>query len=416
MLNLKRRHLSVGGTAALVLAGALAIHTVRPVKAAAAAAATDAPPPPGTVNVTPEALANMNLHFASAMQRPGVREIDATGVVGFDEKRYATISSPSRGRVVALDVAAGQHVHAGQRLAVLDQFDLSDARNQITIAQSAVAEASAQAAAAQAALTRASELVAAGGIAQSELERRRAMVTSAQASLRSRQADLKKWTDIRERLMPIGAPAKSGSGAPLAQLGPSDALGAIVAPIDGVINTVNAAPGDTIDTSTQLFSVADLSTVWVQANVPIRDLASVRVGDTVSVSVDAYPGRQFAGQVIDISDQVDPNSGTIAVRCELANPDGALRADMFAEVHIAVPLGHDALLVPDAALQDVNGQTGVFTAASNGRFVWHAVHTGFESDGQTEIVDGVTAGTQVVTDGSYWLKAALLQDAIPDEG
>lgn len=421
MLNRKQLYLSIGGTAIVIFGSALAIHSLRPASAATVttaapvAAAADTPPVPGAVDVAPEALTNMNLHFANAALRPGVREISAMGVVGFNAKRLARVSSPSRGRVVAIDVTVGQRVHAGQRLAVLDQFDLSDVRNQIASAESSVAEASAAAETAQAALTRATELVAAGGMAQSELERRRSAAAGAQAMLRSRQADLKKWLDMRERLMPTGDIAKKGDNAALARLGPRDSLGAVVAPFDGVVSSVGTAPGDIVDTSLQIFAVADLSTVWVQANVPERELAAVREGDAVALSVDAYPGRQFSGRVIDVADQVDPSTGTVAVRCEVPNADGALRANMFATVDIQAPLGRDAVLVPDAALQDVNGKTGVFTLSSKGHFVWHAVHTGVEGGGLTEIVDGVPANTLVVTDGSYWLKAALLQGAIPNE-
>jgi len=85
----------------------------------------------------------------------------------------------------------------------------------------------------------------------------------------------------------------------------------------------------------------------VQANVPERELSVIQEGDTVAVTVDAYPGRQFAGRVTYIADQVDPNTGTVAVRCDVPNPDGALRANMFATANIASPLGRDAVLVPD---------------------------------------------------------------------
>jgi cobalt-zinc-cadmium efflux system membrane fusion protein len=100
----------------------------------------------------------------------------------------------------------------------------------------------------------------------------------------------------------------------------------------------------------------------------------------------------------------------------LPNPDGALRANMFATAKIAAPLGRNAVLVPDAALQDLNGQTAVFIPSGAGHFTRQAVRTGVSSGGFTEIVEGLKADTQVVTDGSYWLKATFLQNAIPDEG
>jgi membrane fusion protein, heavy metal efflux system len=417
----RRIQLSVGGASILVFCGALALHA-RTSPAAAepavpAAAVDQAPPLPNTVDLSPEALGNVNLHFAKAELRPGVHTITATGVVAFNAKRLAQLSSPSRGRIVAIDVAAGDHVHAGQRLAALDEFDLSEVHSQVASASAALTDAQTSADAAKAALARGTELVATGAIAQSELERRRAVAASAQAMLKSRQADLQKWLGMQQRLMPIGSATKGGNETPaLARLSPRDTLGALVAPFDGVINSVGAAAGDIVDTSSSIVTLADLSTVWVQANVPERDAAAVHPGQSVSVRINAYPDRQFTGRVIDVAVQSDASTGTIAVRCELPNNDGALRANMFATVDIEAPLGHDSVLVPDAALQDVNGQTAVFVPSGNGHFTWRAVRTGFAANGMTEIVNGVPAGTSVVTDGSYWLKAALLKDAIPSEG
>jgi cobalt-zinc-cadmium efflux system membrane fusion protein len=346
-----------------------------------------------------------------------VHTIAATGVVAFNAKRFAQLGSPSKARIVAVDVAAGDHVRAGQRLATLDEFDLSDIRSQVASASAAVADAKAAADAANAALQRGTELVTGGGIAQSELDRRRAAAVNAQAMLKSRQADLQKWQGMQQRLMPIGASASRSNGtATLARLSPGDSLGALVAPFDGVISSVSAGAGNIVDMSAPIVTLADLSMMWVQANVPERDAAEVRPGQTVLVHLDGYGNRQFTGRVIDVADQVDTNTGTVAVRCELPNGDGALRANMFGTVEIQAPLGQDATLVPDAALQDVNGQTAVFIPSGNGRFTWRAVRTGYAADGMTQILSGVSAGTSVVADGSYWLKASLMKSTIPDEG
>ena len=151
---------------------------------------------------------------------------------------------------------------------------------------------------------------------------------------------------MQQRLMPIGTPASRSIGtATLARLSPGDSLGGLVAPFDGVISSVGAAAGDIVDTSSPIVTLVDLSTMWVQANVPERDAADVRPGQTVLVHIDAYGNRQFTGRVIDVADQVDTNTGTVAVRCELPNGDSSLRANMFGTVDIQSPLGreHDSL-------------------------------------------------------------------------
>jgi cobalt-zinc-cadmium efflux system membrane fusion protein len=104
------------------------------------------------------------------------------------------------------------------------------------------------------------------------------------------------------------------------------------------------------------------------------------------------------------------------VRCEVPNPDGALRVNMFASVTILSPQGGDAVLVPSSSLQEINGQTVLFIPTGHSEFAWRAVHTGLVANGQTQITSGVASGTPVVAEGSYWLKAALMQSTIPDQG
>jgi membrane fusion protein, heavy metal efflux system len=384
--------------------------------AAAAETAAAAQPSSDSVDVAPAALHNMDLHFATAALRPLVRNVDATGIVAFNDLRMAQLSPPARGRIQSIEVAVGQPVRAGQRLALLDNFDLGDTRSHIAAAEASLVQAKAEAGAAQAAYNRAGELVRIGGLAQSELERRRAEAARTDAEMRTRVAELQQWQETEQRQMPAGPQdAPAGNIASVVQ-GPANSLGTIVAPFNGIIHSIGAVPGELVDTSRQLFTLADLSTVWVLADIAERDLGAVQVGETVSVSVDAYPGRTFAGRVAYIPDQIDPRSGTARVRCEVPNPDGALRANMFATVNIEAPLGRDDVMVPDSAVQEIDGKPVIFTPGAPGHFDRHVVRLGLRSGGFTEIVEGLTAKATVVTDGSFWLKAALTQSSIPHEG
>jgi cobalt-zinc-cadmium efflux system membrane fusion protein len=369
-----------------------------------------------SVDVPLAALHNMNLHFAKATVQPLVRIVHAPGVVAFNDLRMAQLSAPARGRIQSIEVAVGQPVQAGQRLALLDNYDLGDTRSHIAAAQAALVQAMAEATAAQAAYNRGVELVRIGGLAQSELDRRRAEVARTDAQTRTRQAELEQWKETEQRQMPVGPQAGPDGNIASAVQGPAGSRGAIVAPFAGIIHSINAVPGELVDTSRQLFSLADLSTVWVMADVSERDISAVKVGETVSLHVDAYPGRTFTGRVAYIPDQIDPRSGTAKVRCEVPNPDGALRANMFATADIRSPLGQDGITVPDAALQNIDGKSVVFTPTGPGHFERHDVRLGLQGDGFTQVLQGLTANSPVVTDGSFWLKATLTQSTIPDEG
>ncbi len=307
----------------------------------------------------------------------------------------------------------GEQVQAGQRLAVLDNFELSAARSGVASAAASVTQAQSQLAAATAALRRAEDLVRAGGMAQSELDMRRAAAATAEANLRTQQATLQQWQDQLAQLMPINPGSTPATpGLP----DPRDSAGAIVAPFAGVVDSVALSTGQLVDPSQPAFTVANLSTVWVPLQVPENQIGAVQVGDPVAITIDAYPGRIFSGRIAYIADQVDPNTGTIMVRCIVPNPDGALRVNMFANGTIEAALGRQGVLVPSSALQDINGQEVVFSPAGHGQFTWHVVQPGLSTGGDTQIQSGIAPGTPVVTDGSYWLKATLMQATIPDEG
>jgi cobalt-zinc-cadmium efflux system membrane fusion protein len=419
-----RRLPLLAGLVAVAAAGGFVVGQMRssaaerpgPTQVAHGTTAPAQPPLPASIDVSPQEMQNMQLHMVQTELRPLVRRVPATGVVGYNELRLARITPPARGRIEALEVVVGDPVRAGQRLALMDDFDLSQARSQVASAQAQLVQATAEASAAQAAVARAADLIRTGGMAESELERRRADAARTQAELRTRQAELQQWQDAEQRLMPTDSTGADSGGAAAADQGPRDSQGAIIAPFSGVVDAVATSPGEIVDATNQIFTVADLSTVWVQAAVAEGDLGAVRVGDAVSIRIGAYPDRTFAGRVTYIADQIDPQTGTARIRCEVPNPDGALRVNMFANVVIASPLGRSAILVPSAALQTINDQSVVFIPTGSGHFAWRAVHAGLVSGNQTEITGGLAAGTTVVTDGSYWLKAALLRNTIPDEG
>jgi membrane fusion protein, heavy metal efflux system len=411
--------LLLGATALVVAAAGIQAWpgpAAQSARTAPSPVAQTAQPSSDSVDVAPAALHNMDLHLARADLQPLVRLVHATGVVAFNDLRMAQLSPPARGRIQSIEVAVGQPVRAGQALALLDNFDLGDTRSHIAAAEAALVQAKAEASAAHAAYSRAGELVRIGGLAQSELERRRAEVARTDAGMGTREAELQQWKETEQRQMPAGPQDVAAANIAAVVQGPANSLGTIVAPFSGIIHSIGAVPGELVDTSRQLFTLADLSTVWVQADVAEQDLGSVRVGETVAVNVDAYPGRTFVGRVAYIPDQIDPRSGTARVRCEVPNPDGTLRANMFATVDIKSPLGRDGVMVPDSALQEIDGKPVVFTPGAPGHFDRHVVQLGVRSGGFTEIVEGLTAKATVVTNGSFWLKAALTQSSIPDEG
>jgi Cu(I)/Ag(I) efflux system membrane fusion protein/cobalt-zinc-cadmium efflux system membrane fusion protein len=195
-------------------------------------------------------------------------------------------------------------------------------------------------------------------------------------------------------------------------------------PATGVIVEKAALRGMRVMAGQMLYRLADLSTVWVEAEVYETDLAMVRTGMRASVSFPGYPDRTFAGRISYIYPLVTQETRTVRVRIVLANPGGLLKPNMLATVMLQAPASH-ALLVPADALVDTGTQQLVFIADGTGRFTPREVRVGRRSAGQVELLSGVTQGDQVAASATFFLdsesqlRGALqqyepLQNASPD--
>jgi RND family efflux transporter MFP subunit len=187
---------------------------------------------------------------------------------------------------------------------------------------------------------------------------------------------------------------------------------ALAAPVSGTVISRAVNPGEVVEANRELLRVADLSNVWVVAQVFERDLARVRVGSGASVTSEAYPGRLFRGRVAFVDPQLDASTRTAQVRVEIANPSQALKLGMFVGVAFGA-LGtaeQTAPTVPAAAVQNVGGRTFVFLATADANtYVMRPVRLGAEVNGRFPVVEGLAVGDRVVTEGSFMLRAEWLK-------
>ncbi|WP_262031344.1 efflux RND transporter periplasmic adaptor subunit [Microvirga sp. Mcv34] len=193
------------------------------------------------------------------------------------------------------------------------------------------------------------------------------------------------------------------------------------APRNGVVLARNVVEGMRAPAGEVLFRIADLSTVWVLADVPEHDLGAVRPGQPVTVRTHTLPGRSFTGRISLIYPQVNPETRTARVRIEIPNPDGLLLPDMYADVEIATGDAKPVVAVPDSALIDTGTRQIVIVDKGEGRFEPRQVKVGARGNGFVEIREGVAAGDQVVTSANFLidaesnLKAALQGMTAPAE-
>jgi cobalt-zinc-cadmium efflux system membrane fusion protein len=163
-----------------------------------------------------------------------------------------------------------------------------------------------------------------------------------------------------------------------------------------------------------LFSIADITEVWVQAEVYEKDLGRIHTGQFASITVDTYP-EKFSGKVAYISDILDPQTRTAKVRCVVPNKKLLLKLDMFASVDVPTTFSRKAIAVPVSAIQQMEGKNVVFVRKADEKFEVREVKTGNTVEGQTEITAGLAEGEPIVVQGSFHLKSIVLGESLGEE-
>jgi Cu(I)/Ag(I) efflux system membrane fusion protein len=176
-------------------------------------------------------------------------------------------------------------------------------------------------------------------------------------------------------------------------------------PRDGVVLERNAIEGMKAGAGDVLFRIADVSILWVLADVPEHDLAAIKPGQAATIRVRGLPGRTFSGQVSLIYPRVAKETRTTKVRIEIANPDGILIPDMYADVEIATGTGRSVVAVPDSAVIDTGARQVVILDKGEGRFEPREVEIGTQGGGFTEIRSGVASGDRIVTAANFLIDA-----------
>jgi cobalt-zinc-cadmium efflux system membrane fusion protein len=368
---------------------------------------------PDRVELPVETQQALGLQFVHAERRPLARTIRLTGIVRPDARKLAEIRPLTRGRLSAVSATIGDRVQKGQTLALYDDIELGDLIAQRAAAASYLKQAQSEAEVARQALDRARELVDIGALSRAEKERRQANYDQALSRIDEARTAVgqldQKMTRLGRSPGALEPPNSAASGSSPLPVSP------LIAPLSGVVTAAEASEGEVIEPSDVLFRIADLSTLWVQGNLHEEDIGLLHQGMPVRVTVVAYPSRSFRGTITYISDLLDPDSRTAPVRCEIPNPGWILKLGMFASVEIRVDEGRSTLAVPAAALQTVDGESVVFVRESPTRFESHRVRAGEEGDGWVEILDGLSEGDEVVGEGSFQIKAALLRGSLAEE-
>ena len=331
--------------------------------------------------------------------------IPATGKILVPENNVAMIGPVNQGRIVRLYAGQGTRVRKGQRLADLESADIDQAEADYLKAladyENALRSSAAEVKLAQQSYDRNKQLyeqkITAGKNLQSAEHDLEVAKAAGENSVNGTKAAL---TAARRKLLILGLNDTTIDA--LAKKTDLAATFSLNSPIDGIVVERNATVGASVGTDANLFKIIDLSRVWIDADVFEKDLPRVRTGQEVKLKVTAFPESTFSGKVILINSVVDPETRTVKVRTEVANPDGRLKPDMFANVQIVTDLNRAAISIPQSAVLNDEGKTVVFVAEGDG-YKKRQVQAGIQNNDRVEIVDGLSAGDKVVVKGNYLL-------------
>jgi Cu(I)/Ag(I) efflux system membrane fusion protein len=310
--------------------------------------------PPGTVRINPGRLQTLGVRTEiAAMRSDSTHTVRATGILQFDERHLATVTTKVSGWIEHMAVAAtGDPVRRGQVLAEIYSPDLVASEEEYLIAAGM------------------------GG----------ALAAAAD-----------------QRLRALDVPADEI--ARLKRTGRSVRRIAVLAPADGVIIDKPAQQGMRVNAGDALYKSAGMSTLWLMAQVQEQDLGTIRPNEPARVTLAAFPGRTFEGKVDFIYPTLSAETRTGQVRILLPNPDGTLRAAMYASVQIDAAGGEPLLSVPTSAVLDSGTRQVVLVAIGDGRFQPRPVHLGRRGDDWVQILDGIRPGDRVVVGANFLIDA-----------
>jgi cobalt-zinc-cadmium efflux system membrane fusion protein len=324
--------------------------------------------------------------------RPIRSRLSAMGAVYAPPGRKAIVSYPFAGRVVGVHVKPGDWVRASQPVVTLLSDEVGIAKGEYYRARAAVdlSESSHE---------REKRLFDRGVGARKSL-------LLAENELRVARAAL---DAVEKRLNVLGL---SNDQVRALRVDPaSEPTIVLRAPISGKVVESTPVLGTMVDASTAILNVLDPSTLCVDAEVYERDLAKLRIGQGVALSVAAYPGETFNGRVCYIADVVSPETRTIIVRTEIGNRDHRLKPGMFASVSFFLSDETRVLALPERAVLDNRDEKLVFVRADDG-YLPQVVQVGIKHEGYYEIVRGLNEGDEVVMNGNFQLKSKLFEDVL----
>jgi len=408
------------------------------------------------IKLAPEALEAAKIEYANVVERPAIALLTVTGTVEANQQQLQQVTPLVAGRVESVNVVLGDRVRAGDALAVISSPQVAEMHGKLREAETrlqssernlarvqkaenraAVLSAKARLDEAEASLKRTQRIVELGAGAGKDLIAAETAYKTAKAeydfqsniTLNKELADAQAEVDTarvdvqhtRDGLKALGAPVPEGSQDVLRT---NISLVTMRAPVSGTIieRMINAGAG--VDVGKTLFTVANISTLWIIANVPEGQVGSLHVGSRAEARSASLGERVISGRVAYIDPILNEETRTARVRVEVANPGERLRVGMFVEVGFETGATgpsktvENELVIPEAAIQRISERTVVFIPKENktGHFEARDVELGGATGGLRRVLSGLKPGERIVSKGSFTLKTQMLKGEMGEHG
>ena len=366
--------------------------------------------PPGTFRPTQEQWRGLKLE--PVVVRGFVPEQVTEGTIAVDDDLTTPVFSHYSGRVIKVIAMLGDVVEPGAPLFVIHASEFVQAQNDLITALANLQSSRSQLRMAQTTEKRTHELYLAQGGALKDWQQAQTDLITAENTVRANEIALHA---VRSRLRILGKTDQeiaSLEAEPTQKLNP---MAIVTAPVRGTITQRQIGLGQYINSeaagaASPVFTISDLSTVYLIANVREVDTPLMHVGLPLEVHVLAYPGRVFKGKVSYVAPSIDPNTHRLPVRADVENPDGALKPGMFANFSIITGEASTAPAVPQEAIVYEGERARVWVAGDGDTLALREIRTGRTSDGLVEVVAGLSAGEKVVTSGTVFIDRAARAD------
>jgi cobalt-zinc-cadmium efflux system membrane fusion protein len=370
-----------------------------------------AAPTAGQVRVPNEVQKSMGLVVQSVAEKNLSTGFAVNGKIEAIPAKNADINAPLAGRVLSLAATRGQQVKAKQTIAILDSSEIRqlavESERSLVQARTTLRQAQARLQLTEGNYRREKELVALKISPRRDFEVALAERDQAKTELEAARSQIQLSNSLlTSRLAQLGQNSVSAR---------ADGSIKIVSPIAGIVSDQQVTSGEAVEPGKVLYKIVNLSEVWATAQVYEKDLSKVRLGQTIEVVINSYPGRTFRGRIASLDPTVDPETRTVAVRAVLKNAQGLLKPEMFATLRVVTgSQTRPVVMIPRSAVLDVDGEKIVYV--QNGEaFVPTEVKLGQINGDFVQVTDGIFSGDLVVTQRAFQLRAQALKGSFPAE-